>query len=76
MIRNFRGYQIRSIQNGKVGCPGNFQGPMIFQVSKDGKDLFSTSTLRDAQTAIVSIAQRTEADRAKFIALRASLLNK
>ena len=76
MIRNYRGYQIRSIENGQTGCAGNVQGRMIFQVSKDGKDLFSTSTLRDAQTAIVSMAQRTEADRAKFIELRAALLNK
>ena len=76
MIRHFSGYQIRTIQNGQTNCSGNLQGRVIFQVSKDGKDLFSTSTLRDAKNAIISISQPTESDRAKYAALKASLLNK
>ena len=78
MNRNYRGFTITRIANAQMACAGNLrQGARFYYViTQDDKKVGSWVRLADAKTHIDQIVDYSEADRNKFNALRAQLLNK
>lgn len=70
--RDYKGYTISRKVNGQTGCPGNFQSAKYYEVSREGRYLFTAETLTKAKEVIDH--KPTEESRRMVANLRKQLI--